>query len=102
MTKPRRHIAGQVALLTRRCAGKQYLLRPDKYINHVLSFETAKAANNNCIAIYGAMAMSNHIHYVVGDLLAKRSLFMQSAMSGTAKARNHNLKRDGHFWGSGS
>lgn len=102
MTKPRRHIAGQVALLTRHCTGRQFLLRPDDFINQALSFETAKAASKNCVAIYGAMAMMNHIHYGVGDILAKRSFFMQSAMSGVAKARNFDLQREGHFWGSGS
>lgn len=102
MTKPRRHIAGQVAMLTRHCVGRQYLLRPDGYISQVLAFESAKAARRNCVALYGAMAMSNQIHYVVGDVLAKRSFFMQSAMSGTAKARNHDLQREGYFWASGS
>ena len=43
MTQPRRHIAGQIALLTRRCSERRYFLRPDDYINEVAPFEVGKA-----------------------------------------------------------
>ena len=32
MTPPRRHIAGQIAMVTRRCQERRYFLRPDNYI----------------------------------------------------------------------
>ena len=102
MTMPRRHIAGQVSMITRRISERRYFLRPDDYINQVLHFEVAKAANKHGQQIYAAMAMSNHVHMAVGDLTAKRSKFMQDAMSGIARSRNRDLGRKGHFWESGS
>ena len=102
MTLPRRHIAGQVALLTRRCSERRYFLRPDAYINEVAAFEVGKAATNHGQEIYGAMAMSNHVHFAVGDTTGERSKFMQSSMSGIARARNCDLERSGHFWEPGS
>ena len=102
MTKPRRHIAGQVALLTRRCSERRYFLRPDGYINEVGAFEVGKAATNHGQEIYGAMAMSNHVHFAIGDTTGERSKFMQDAMSGIARARNCDLGRTGYFWEAGS
>ena len=101
MTQPRRHIAGQVAMLTRRCSERRYFLRPDGYINDVMAFETGKAANRHGQHIYAAMAMSNHVHFGVGDTTADRSKFMQDVMSGIARARNCDLERTGHFWEAG-
>ena len=102
MTKPRRHIAGQIALLTRRCSERRYFLRPDDYINRVAPFEVGKAANKHGQAVYAAVAMSNHVHFGVGDTTGERSKFMQDSMSGIARARNCDLKRRGHFWEAGS
>lgn len=102
MTKPRRHIAGQVALLTRRCSERRYFLRPDDYINQVIPFEVGKWAEERGQDIYAAMAMSNHMHFVNGDTTGDRSDFMRDTMSGIARARNRDLKREkGHFWESG-
>lgn len=102
MTKPRRHIAGQVAMLTRRCSERRYFLRPDEYIEKVIPFEVGKAANKHGQAVYAAVAMSNHVHFAVGDTTGERSKFMQDSMSGIARARNCDLKRRGHFWEAGS
>lgn len=102
MTQPRRHIAGQVALLTRRCHGRKYFLRPDDYINDVMAFEVGKAANRYGQRICAAVGMSNHIHLATHDTTANRSDFMRDSMSGIARSRNCDLERDGHFWESGS
>ncbi len=102
MTPPRRHIAGQIAMITRRCAQRRYFLRPDDYINTVLPFEVGKAAERHGQYIYAAVGMSNHVHFAVGDSTGDRSAFMKDAMSGIARARNRDLDRDGHFWASGS
>ena len=101
MTKPRRHIPGQVAMVTRRCAQRRYFLRPDSYINNVLPFEVGKAANRYDQQVYGALAMSNHIHLELGDATGRRSDFMRDSMSAIANSRNRDLGREEHFWGSG-
>ncbi len=102
MTQPRRHIAGQVAMLTRRCFERRYFLRPDDYINDVIPFEVGKATERYGQQIYAAVAMSNHLHFAVGDTTGDRSNFMRDAMSGIARARNRDLERKSFFWGGGS
>ncbi len=102
MTKPRRHIAGQVALLTRRCSERRYFLRPDDYLGKVLPYEIGKAADKYEQHVYAALAMSNHVHFAIGDTTGDRSDFMRDSMSGIARSRNRDLGRSGHFWESGS
>lgn len=102
MTAPRRHLPGQVSLITRRCSERRNFLRPDDYTNHVLAFEVGKGAGNYGQAIYGAIAMSNHVHFVLGDSTGDRSEFMRDAMSGIARAGNNHRGREGHFWEAGS
>ena len=98
MTQPRRHLPGQIVMLTRRTAGRQYLLRPDERINHIAHYEIARAAEPHGQLIHGAMCMSNHIHLVQTDSTGNRSDFMRDAMSKMARARNHDLNRRGYFW----
>lgn len=102
MTEPRRHIAGQVAMTSRRCSERRYFLRPDKFINHVMLYEVGKASERHGQNVYGAVAMSNHVHIVIGDTTGDRSDFMRDTMSGIARSRNDDLGRDEHFWSSGS
>ena len=99
MTQPRRHIPGQVTMLTRRCLERRYFLRPDDFINDVVAFELGKASNAHSQEVYAAVAMSNHVHFGVGDTNAERSRLMQDSMSGIARARNCDLGRKGPFWG---
>ena len=98
--KPRRHIAGQTVMLTRRTVARQYFLRPDDRINHIVKYEVARAASRHGQVVHGAMCMSNHPHIVVSDTTGNRSDFMRDAMSGIARARNHDLGRRGYFWDS--
>lgn len=98
MTKPRRHVAGQIALLTRRCLEQRHYLRPDDYMHQVVGFEIGKVADQFGQQLYAAMAMSNHLHFGVGDTTGNRSDFMGHAMAGIARARNRDLGRKGRFW----
>lgn len=100
MTPPRRHIPGQVALLTRRCFQGNYYLRPDDLINAVCAFETARASTRHGQVVHAVMAMSNHIHFVLTDTAARRSEFMRDAMREISRARNRNLNRRDTLWDS--
>ena len=102
MTQPRRHIAGQIAFITRRCSERRFFLRPDDYINQSIPYELGRAAERHGQQVYGVMAMSNHVHLAVGDTTGDRSYFMRDSMSGIARSRNRDLNREGHFWESGS
>ena len=98
MSKPRRHLPGQVSFLTRRTESRAYYLRPDTHCRRVVRFEIAKAALNADCAIHGLMTMSNHPHIVLTDNKGDRSDFMRDFAAGTARSRNHMLGRKGHFW----
>ena len=101
MTKPRRHLPDQTVMLTRRTVARQFLLRPDKEMNHIIEFETAKASARHGLEVHGAVGMSNHVHFVATDTTGDRSCFMRDAMSGIARARNNYIGRKGYVWGAG-
>lgn len=98
MTLPRRHLEGQVTMLTRRCSDRKNFLRPDAFINSVVAYEFARASSRSGVDVHAAMVMSNHPHLVVTDHKAARSDFMRDSMSGIARSRNRDLDRSGHFW----
>jgi putative transposase len=98
MTQPRRHIAGQVVHLSRRCFQRKFFLRPDNCINRVLFYETARASKRHGQVVHASMAMSNHIHQVSTDTTGERSAFMRDAMREISRARNQNLRRRDSLW----
>ncbi len=98
MTRPRRHIDGQIVMMTRRCFQRRFLLRPDDWINSVIAFEIGRYAPRHNLSIHGVMAMSNHIHKIASDHEANRSDYMQNTMREISKARNRHLNRTGSLW----
>lgn len=98
MTRPRRQIADQVVMLTRRCFDRHFFMRPDRRINAIVAYRFARDAGSNAIEMHAAMVMSNHLHLVVTDKKGRRSDFMRDAMSNIARARNQDLGRKDHFW----
>lgn len=98
MTRPRRHVEGQVVLATRRCLERRFYTRPDEAMNNIATYEFARASSGNNVDLHGAMVMSNHVHIVMTDVKGHRSDFMRNAMSGIARARNRDLGRRGYFW----
>lgn len=101
MTRPRRHVAGQVAALTRRTAGGRFLTRPDANINAIAAYEFARSADRSGVEVHGAVVMSNHVHIVLTDPQARRSEFMRDAMAGFTRARKDFLGFDGSLWDNG-
>ncbi len=98
MTPPRRHLPGEVVMMTRRCTDGHFFLRPDPFINDVLAYEFARASQRSGLHVHAAMALSNHTHTVATDPKAQRSLFMQSLMKEVASRRNRDLQRRGPLW----
>ncbi|TXD35156.1 hypothetical protein FRC98_16935 [Lujinxingia vulgaris] len=101
MTRPRRHVEEQVAMMTRRCLDRKFLLRADDTMNAIANYEVARSAERSGVSVHGVVVMSNHVHIVVTDPKAKRSAFMRDAMAGFARARNADLGRRGYFWDEG-
>jgi len=67
MSLPRRVLPNQTYLVTRRCLGRHFLLRPDDALNNAFLYCLARAANKYGVAVHALCAMSNHYHLVLTD-----------------------------------
>jgi REP element-mobilizing transposase RayT len=67
MSLPRRVLPNQTYLVTRRCLGRRFLLRPDNALNNAFLYCLALAARKHGIAVHALCAMSNHYHLVITD-----------------------------------
>ena len=59
MTAPRQILAGATYLVTRRCAQRQFLLRPSKTVNEVFLYVLAVAAARFGILVHAYCVLSN-------------------------------------------
>ncbi len=68
MARPRPVLPGKIYLATRRCACRQFLLRPGEATNQALLYCLAEAASRfPGIQVLWFLAMSNHLHYGIYD-----------------------------------
>ncbi|HET7752553.1 MAG TPA: transposase [Anaeromyxobacteraceae bacterium] len=102
MTAPRQILPGSVYLVTRRCAQRQYLLRPSKTTNELFAFLLAVAAKRYGILVHVFCVMSNHVHLVVTDTHARLPEFHQYLDSLVARSVNSSLGSWETFWAPGS
>jgi REP element-mobilizing transposase RayT len=68
MTLPRRVLQGTTYLVTRRCLGRRFLLRPDAAFNNLFVYCLALAAEKHGIEVHAHCVMSNHYHLVMTDV----------------------------------
>ncbi|HSN91872.1 MAG TPA: hypothetical protein VLS93_11645 [Anaeromyxobacteraceae bacterium] len=102
MTAPRQVLAGTTYLVTRRCAQRQFLLRPSPLTNQVFRYVLAVAARRFGVEIHVFCVLSNHFHLVVTDLQARLPAFEQYLDSLVARALNASLGRWESFWAPSS
>jgi REP element-mobilizing transposase RayT len=102
MTVPRQILPGACYLVTRRCAQRQFLLRPSKTTNDVFLFLLAVAARRFRVRVHAFCVMSNHIHLVVTDTEARLPAFHQFLDALVARAVNASLGRWEAFWAPNS
>jgi REP element-mobilizing transposase RayT len=103
MTAPRQVLRGATYLVTRRCAHRQYFLRPSKAANQVFLYLLAVAADRYGIQVHAYCVMSNHYHLVVTDPSASLPSCLQFLDGLVARAINSLLgRRDDFFWGPDS
>jgi putative transposase len=77
MTAPRQVLRGTTYLVTRRCAQRQFLLRPSRTTNDVFLYLLAVAARRFGIQVHAFCVLSNHFHLVVTDPDARLPAFHQ-------------------------
>jgi REP element-mobilizing transposase RayT len=98
MTMPRHVISGGVYMLTRRCTQRQFLLRPDRVVDHLYSFVLGVAAERFGIEVIAWTAMSDHKHEIVHDPHGTFPKFMHYLHELLARALNVHWKRRENLW----
>lgn len=68
MTLPRRVLPHTTYLVTRRCIGRRFLLRPDGPLNNAFVYCLGRAASKYGVQIHALSVMSNHYHLVLTDI----------------------------------
>ncbi|WP_242344711.1 transposase [Anaeromyxobacter terrae] len=102
MTAPRQILRGTTYLVTRRCAHRQFLLKPSKTTNNVFLFLLAVAARRYGVEIHAFCVLSNHVHLIVTDPDARLPAFHQFLDALVARAINASLGRWEAFWAPNS
>jgi REP element-mobilizing transposase RayT len=102
MTAPRPVLPGDTYLVTRRCAQRQFLLRPSQETNDIFRFVLAVAAQRYGILVHSFCVMSNHVHLLVTDPEARLPDFQRYLGSLVARGVNASLRRWETFWGPNS
>jgi REP element-mobilizing transposase RayT len=102
MSVPRQILPGTTYLLTRRCAQRQFLLRPSRKVNQIVRFCLAYAAQRFAIRLHAYITMSNHMHIVATDIHGNLPEFMHWLNEYVAKCVNAHLGRWESFWAPGS
>jgi REP element-mobilizing transposase RayT len=100
MTAPRLLLKGASYLVTRRCLGRRFLLRPGKVPNMVVGYALARAAVSSGVRVHAFCVMSNHVHLVVTDPSANLPSFLQSLDGLVARAINSLYGQYDYFWES--
>jgi REP element-mobilizing transposase RayT len=102
MTAPRQVLPGVTYLVTRRCARREFLLRPGKVTNQTFLFLLALAARRFSIQVHAFCVLSNHFHLVLTDPKAQLPAFHQLLDALVARAQNAFLGRFESFWAPSS
>ncbi len=98
MTAPRQVLPGTTYLVTRRCAQRQFLLKPTTLTTAILKFVLAVAARRYGIVLHAACVMSDHYHLVLTDPRADLPRFCQLLDAVLARALNASYGRCESFW----
>lgn len=79
---------GETILVTRRCTGRQFRLRPDPITCQIIKYCLARLADRYDILIHEFVVMSNHYHLLLTDQFRRRSEFFRDLNSQIARAVN--------------
>jgi putative transposase len=102
VTAPRQVLPGTTYLVTRRCAQRQFLLKPGSLVNQLFLYVLAVAAARYGILVHAICVVSNHYHLVVTDPDARLPAFHQFLDALVARALNALHGRWEVFWAPNS
>ena len=86
MTLPRLVLPDRTLLVTRRCFGRMFLLRPSPQVQAAFTYCLALAAEKHGIQVHAAIVLSNHWHAVLTDPHGTLPAFMRWLHTNVAKA----------------
>lgn len=98
MTLPRRVLPHTTYLVTRRCLGRRFLLRPDPALNRLFLYCLALAVDKYGIELHGLCVMSNHYHLTLTDARGVLPDFMGWLNSQLAKRIKRLRRWDEVVW----
>jgi putative transposase len=98
MPRPRQVLAGNFYLITRRCAQRMFLLRPDAVTRNAFIYCLAIAAKLVGIDVIATCAMSNHHHTVIYDRFGLFPKFIEHFHKLLARSQNALRGRSENFW----
>lgn len=98
MTLPRRVLPNTTYLVTRRCLGRRFLLRPDPVLNHLFLYCLALGTRKYGIEVHGLCVMSNHYHLTLTDVRGVLPDFMGWLNSQLAKRVKRLRRWDEVVW----
>jgi REP element-mobilizing transposase RayT len=95
---PRQILPGTTYFVTRRCAFRQFLLRPGPELNAIFLYCLAYAAECTDVQVHAFVVMSNHWHGVLTDPEGRLPEFMEIHHKMVAKCVNAHLERSENVW----
>jgi REP element-mobilizing transposase RayT len=98
VANPRRIVAGETYLITRRCYQRMFRLRPCVQTNRIFLYCLAFAAERTGVVVHAACVMSNHHHMVVTDPHGVLPNFLRELHRLTAKAMNASQGQWENLW----
>ena len=99
MTLPRR-VLPSTFLITRRCAERKLLLRPDDELNGAFLYCVLAAAERFDVEVHGLVALSNHVHWCVTTKKANLPRFLHLVHMNMARLVNTHRRRRDAVWSS--
>jgi REP element-mobilizing transposase RayT len=100
MSLPRQVVPGSFWMVTRRCAQRQLLLRPDAETNNTFTYCLAEAAQRFDIELVLPSVLSNHHHTIVYDRHGRIIEFVEHLHKMSAKCQNALRGRWENLWSS--
>ncbi len=85
-------------MVTRKCDGDQFLIRPTPLVNQILLYLLILKSQEHGILIHGFCFLSNHFHIVFTDVRGTMPEFMREFLTESSKAVQIAIHRDGGIW----
>lgn len=102
MTLPRRIVAGEVVMGTRRCSEGRFFLRPCPKMHKIFKYCLARALRLTGVLLHDFQVLSNHYHVVFTDVRGNRAAFFRALNAFVARAVNREFGHWESFFAPGS